>query len=408
MSKTRLLYIGDHGKTGFGTVSYNLLSNLAATGRYEIFQMGINYLDLQPANVPWMIASAGFWHLVGNQWVCDDPYGLMKVQRYIEFFNPDITMLNNDYTIAEKYWKDETGEDSAFALHHSKKILYAPLDSAPCPPSFAKSMDRWDKIIMYSYWQRKEMAKVDSRFLQMPVVYHGINPEVFFPMDKMEAKEQLREIFLKHNPKSKLPDFTKKYIVYFNGTNQFRKDLPVLFRAFAKFHEDVSKAFLFPQTNSMPSDGGWYLPNLAGLTKVQDVMIMKMANVFSAEEVNIFLNAADVMAYPTRGEGFGLPHIEAFATKTPVIATDFGPQRELNEGGRGYSIKVRDLLAGINNSFSYFALPDWEDLAAQLNHVYLNPEEVAEVTERAYQWVQKHTWASKAQQIDKIIQSMLE
>lgn len=403
------MYVGDLSNTGFGTVSVGLLSHLYASGKYDILHVAVNYLDYEPAGVPWPTISAGFWHIVDtNRWVCDDPYGTMKIQKYVEWFDPDVIMVNNDFSIVDKYFTDPlSGEVSAFAKHRSKKILYAPLDSQPCPPTFKDTIDKWDKVIMYTYWQRKLMGELDSRFLAMPVMYHGIDLDAFHPMDKREAKSQLKGIFLNHNKKAEVPDFTKKYIVFFNGTNQFRKDLPVLFRAFAEFRKTVSSAFLIPQTNLMPADGGWYLPNLAGLTKVSDVLLMKHANMFSVKEMNVLFNAADVLAYPTRGEGFGLPHVEAYATKTPVIATDFGPQRELLGEDRGYKIKVKDLLAGINNSFSYFALPDYQDLARQLNHVYLAKDEVAQTVERAYEWVQSHTWQSKAAQLDKIITDLL-
>lgn len=403
----RLLYIGDLSNSGFGTVSVGFLSNLYRTGRYDILQLAINYMDLTPPPVPWKVISAGFWHLNGKMWVQDDPYGVLKLQRYIDWFDPDILMLNNDFPIAERYWADDDGNPSPFALHRSKKVLYAPLDSEPCPPFFAESSKKWDMVIMYSNWQKALMTARDEYFKDAPVVYHGFDPEVFKPMDKDEAKRKLRDIFLKANPEAELPDFTKKYLVYFNGTNQFRKDLPALFRGFAEFRKKVKNAFLLPHSNIVPSEGGWYLPNLAGLTGVQDVLLLNNAHIFSPEEVNVFYNAADVLAYPTRGEGFGLPSFEAMATKTPVIATKFGPQQEIHENGRGYFIKVLETVPGINNSWTYFALPDYKDLARQLWHVYANPDEAKAMTDRAYNWVSRFTWNNQAAQLDGILTKLL-
>ncbi|MBN3037062.1 MAG: glycosyltransferase family 4 protein [Candidatus Diapherotrites archaeon] len=40
------------------------------------------------------------------------------------------------------------------------------------------------------------------------------------------------------------------------------------------------------------------------------------------EKVNEFLNSIDVFAYPTLGEGFGFPPLEAMASGTPVVAAD--------------------------------------------------------------------------------------
>jgi glycosyltransferase involved in cell wall biosynthesis len=393
--------------SGFGTVTAGLLHNLHRTGRYDILNLAINYHELQPAMVPWKVIPAGFWHLNGDQWVQDDPYGTLKVQRYIEMFDPDITMLNNDFPIAQKYLTDQDGNPTPFALHRSKKVLYAPLDSEPCPPIFAEAHKSWDMVIMYSNWQKRLMTERDSFYKDAPVLYHGVDTQTFKPMDKAEAKAKLKDIFLQANADAELPDFEKKYIVYFNGTNQYRKHLPTLFRAFAEFRKQVKHAFLIPQSSTYPTEGGWYLPNLAGLTGVHDVLLMKNAHVFSAEQVNIFYNAADVLAYPTRGEGFGLPSFEAMATKTPVIATKFGPQIEIHENGRGYFIDVKELEPGINHAWTYFALPDYRSLARQLYHVYANPEEVAATTERAYNWVQRFPWTNQAAQLDGILTKLV-
>jgi glycosyltransferase involved in cell wall biosynthesis len=406
--KIKLMYIGDLSNSGFGTVSVGFLSNLYMTGRYDILQVAINYMDLTPPQVPWKVISAAFWHLNGKAWVQDDPYGIMKVQRYIDWFDPDVLMLNNDFPIADRYWLDDEGESSPFAKHRSKKVLYAPLDSEPCPPFFAESSKKWDMVIMYSHWQKALMTARDEYFKDAPVVYHGVDQEVFKPMDKGEAKAKLRDVFLRANPDADLPNFEKKYLVYFNGTNQFRKDIPALFRGFAEFRKQVKNAFLIPHSNIIPSEGGWYLPNLAGLTEVRDVLLMNNAHIFTPEEVNIFYNAADVLAYPTRGEGFGLPSFEAMATKTPVIATKFGPQIEIHENGRGYFINVLALQPGINNSWTYFALPDHADLARQLWHVYANPEEAKATAERAYNWVSRFPWTNQAAQLDSILTKLVQ
>lgn len=407
--KIRLMYIGDLSNTGFGTVSVGLLYNLHRTGKYDILHMGINYNELIPASVPWKAISAGFFHMNGQQWIQDDPYGYMKVERYIEFFDPDVLMVNNDFPVAAKYWKDKDGEPTNFARHRSKKILYAPLDSEPCPPFFASSARDWDMVIMYTHWQKSLMVERDPFYANSPVMYHGYDPQTFFPMDKQEARERLAEALVKKNPKAVLPDLRKKYIVYFNGTNQFRKDLGVLFRGFAEFRKKVKNAFLIPHSDMtpQPGTGGYFLPNLAGLVEVKDVMLMNNAHVFSPDEVNLFYNAADVMAYPTRGEGFGLPSFEAMATKTPAIVTKFGPQEELHKNGRGYFIRVQDKLVAMNHGWTFFAFPDANDLARQLYHVYANPEEAQKVAERAYGWVQQFPWQAQGAQLDGIIQKMI-
>jgi glycosyltransferase involved in cell wall biosynthesis len=90
-----------------------------------------------------------------------------------------------------------------------------------------------------------------------------------------------------------------------------------------------------------------------------------------------------------------------------VIATKFGPQEELHRNGRGYFIPVKEKLVAVNHAWTYFALPDYQELGRQLYHVYLQPEEAAGVAEKAYNWVQQFSWQNQAAQLDSIIEKLI-
>lgn len=409
MDRIKLLYVGDGAThTGFSQVSTGLLTGLHESGRYDITHLAINWLDIGPNDAPWNKVAAGFWQPVNGRFEATDPFGRFRLNQFVQAREWDVIVVNNDFPVAQGYALTDEGELSAMGKSNALKVLYAPLDSQPCPPQFAASAGLYDVNISYTFWQRDLMADLDERFADMPVMYHGIDLDTYQPMDKSEAKERLEEVFARHN-NGKAPRLTDKYIVYFVGTNQWRKDLPALFRAYVEFRKKVKNAFLIPHTSAMPSqiNGGWQLKNLAALTGVEDAVIMDHASQFSQEEMAVFMNAADVLAYPTRGEGFGIPSLEAMACKTPVVATKFGPQRELHENGRGYFIKVADTVPGEPGCLTYFALPDHKDLARQLYSVYANRDEVAGITERAYEFAQRHPWSDKSAQLDSIITEAL-
>ena len=416
MEKTKLLYIGDAAaNSGFSTVSSGLLRGLHSTGKYEILQLGINYNDTMPWNEPWKVIPAGFPGLSPvspKTIVTDDPYGTLKANLFVESFDPDIAFVNNDYPIGKMYMEDsKTRKPTAFAKHRSTKVLYSPVDSEPVPRPFASIAKMYELNIAYSYWHRSMMTEHDELFALMPVLYHGYDPETFYPMDKREARHELAQIFHKHNSEIPADHFEKKFqdafIVYFVGTNQFRKDIPCLFRAYADFREEVEDTYLIPHTNAVPVDPkGWHLQHLQELTGVTKAVLMENANEFSADEMRIFYNAASVLAYPTRGEGFGLPSLEAMACKTPVIATNFGPQYELHRDGRGYFIDVRDVIPGDFAAWSYYVLPDHRSLYKQLKFVHDNPEEAQETAERAYEWAKDLTWENQAKQLDGILDKL--
>lgn len=404
----KLLFVGDGGgSTGFSQVSNGLLSGLHESGRYDITHLAVNYLDLGPNDAPWRKVSAGFWHPNDGRYEAADPFGETKLQSWVLQWQPDVVVVNNDFPIASRY--AASGQElTPLGRSSALRVLYAPLDSQPCPPAFADIATLYDVNIAYTRWQRDLMAKVNPRFSSMPVMYHGVDLDIYKPMDKREAKERLEEIFAKYN-QGKAPKLVDRFIVYSIGTNQWRKDHPALFRAYADFHKKVKNAFLIPHTAARPSqiNGGWQLRSLAALCEIEDAVLMDNASQFTQAEMAVFMAAADVLAYPTRGEGFGIPSLEAMATKTPVVATKFGPQRELHDNGRGYFIKVLDTVPGEPGCLTYFALPDWKDLSRQLYHVYANPDEAAAVAEQGFTFAQKHPWSSKSEQLDGIITEAL-
>lgn len=406
----KLLYVGDYSNTGFGTVAKGLLRGLHATGRYEITQLGINFTEYDKSHDPWRIVPAGKAVVKDNRMGVIDPYGVNQLDDLVREFDPDILFVNNDYPIAKNYMERD-GEPTFAYEHRSLKVLYAPVDSEPAPKSYAVAAGLYDLNIAYSEWQKLLMAEHDPLFSLMPVLYHGYDDRYLRPMDKQEAKTQLVELLAEKAGADSRGAIEERilgnYLVYFVGTNQFRKDIPCLFRAFALFHEEYPDTVLLPHTNNLPmGQNGWVLKNLQVLTELENAIIMGNANVFTEEEMNVFYNAADVLAYPTRGEGFGLPSLEAMAVKTPVIATNFGPQSELHARGRGYMIEILDVIPGDIAAWSYFVLPDYRSLYRQLKHVYSNPEDVANTVETAYEWAKDFTWTNQARQLDEILQKL--
>jgi glycosyltransferase involved in cell wall biosynthesis len=66
--------------------------------------------------------------------------------------------------------------------------------------------------------------------------------------------------------------------------------------------------------------------------------------------LNELYNAGDVFILPSAGEGFGIPAVEAQASGSPVILTDFTAQSELCGGG--WLIEVDEMDAEITLQYS--------------------------------------------------------
>jgi glycosyltransferase involved in cell wall biosynthesis len=101
----------------------------------------------------------------------------------------------------------------------------------------------------------------------------------------------------------------------------------------------------------------------------------------SAAQLAELYRGVDCFVLPTRGEGWGMPILEAMACGVPAIATDWsGPQAFLNSAN-GYPLPIRGLVdADAANRYTRgarWAEPDTDALVELLRHVANNPAERA-------------------------------
>jgi glycosyltransferase involved in cell wall biosynthesis len=108
------------------------------------------------------------------------------------------------------------------------------------------------------------------------------------------------------------------------GTVEPRKDLPTLVRAFAALAADL------PHRLVLAGLAGWGAGELEAAVAASGVAdrIVVPGYVPEADKAALF-TGADVFAYPSRYEGFGLPVLEAMACGTPVVTTTGGSLPEI-------------------------------------------------------------------------------
>jgi glycosyltransferase involved in cell wall biosynthesis len=94
-----------------------------------------------------------------------------------------------------------------------------------------------------------------------------------------------------------------------------------------------------------------------------------------------FYAGADSFVLPSRGEGWGRPHIEAASSGLPVIATNWsGPTEFLNENN-SFPLRIEPELEEITEgAFSghFWAKPSVEHLKERMREVYSEPERARE------------------------------
>jgi len=205
---------------------------------------------------------------------------------------------------------------------------------------------------------------------RIAVVPNGIDPERF-------SAERAIEPY---------PLATKKaYRFLYLGGMLPRKGVDLLLKAYRRAFEridDVTLVLKLFGTRSfyqLDDEGTRTLRAFAADPAAPELVVLD--DDVTDEDVVRLYRSCDALAFPYRGEGFGLPMLEAMACGLPVIATAGGAADDFLDGDVAY--RVPAVRVPITGEFRGEALvgPGWwleanvDDLAATLRHVVAHPEE---------------------------------
>lgn len=123
------------------------------------------------------------------------------------------------------------------------------------------------------------------------------------------------------------------------GTLEPRKNLPTLLRAFAKIKDDIEHDLV------LVGPEGWLTGELkATLEELHLGNRVRLTGFVSDEELGGWYSGADLFAFPSHYEGFGLPGIEAMRCGAPVLCSNNSAFPEV-VGDAGVLIPAADVNA---------------------------------------------------------------
>ena len=131
---------------------------------------------------------------------------------------------------------------------------------------------------------------------------------------------------------------------------------------------------------------------------------VSLNHVVPGYQLGMVYRSADCFVLTTRGEGWGMPILEAMACGLPVIATDWSAQCDFMNAGNAYPLAVERLIPAVAKCPYYagfrWADPSYSELRRLMRHVYTNSGEARAKGERASAEVlSRWTWDNSAAKI---------
>jgi glycosyltransferase involved in cell wall biosynthesis len=190
-----------------------------------------------------------------------------------------------------------------------------------------------------------------------------------------------------------------------------RKSPETLLRAFAsEFKESEDVVLLLSIFNRDPEVN--VEAEVARLELPSSAPIVLMVNPeFAGYQMGSLYRSADCFVLPTRGEGWGMPVLEAMACGLPTIATNWSGPADFLHAGIGYPLESRSLVKAEARCPYYegfeWADPDPDHLRALMREVFEAPDRARDKGLLAAREVaDKYSWELVARRVKARLQEL--
>ena len=226
------------------------------------------------------------------------------------------------------------------------------------------ALRRATRVLVPSKATRDELVRVlDADPTKIDVAYHGVDQDVFHvPTDAEKARVAARL------------GLHGSYVAFL-GQLEPRKNVPNLIRGWAKavhWRDD-------PPALVLAGGSGWDEDVDAAVAEVPSHLRVLRPGYLRFADLPAYLGGATVVAYPSHGEGFGLPVLEAMACGVPVLTTH------------------RLSLPEVGGDAVAYTEPGADDIAAALSSLLDDEGRRRALADAALARAREFTWAASAE-----------
>ena len=220
------------------------------------------------------------------------------------------------------------------------------------------------RLIVPSNATRDELVRVlgiDQG--RIDVAYHGVDHRLFHRPDEVQVSRVTARLGLHGKP-----------YVAFLGSLTPRKNAPALVSGWVAAVADLEN----PPALVLAGGGGWSQELDEAIAGVPAHLRLIRPGYLPFADLPGFLGGALVVGAPSRGEGFGLPVLEAMACGAPVLTTR------------------RASLPEVGGDAVEYTEPDADSIAVALRALLDDPARRAALAEAGYARAQQFSWAASA------------
>jgi glycosyltransferase involved in cell wall biosynthesis len=243
--------------------------------------------------------------------------------------------------------------------------LHNPVRATYIKSATRTAVRRAARLIVPSKATRDEMVRLlDADPTRMDVAYHGVDQAIFHPPSEDERRRVSDRLGLHGRP----------YIAFL-GALEPRKNVPNLIRGWAKATDGLDDVPALVLAGS----GGWDDDVDAALADVPRRLRVLRPGYLRWSSLPGFFGGALVVALPSRGEGFGLPVLEAMSCGSTVLTTH------------------RSSLPEVGGDAVAYTEPDPDSIATALRALIADTDRRRALAEAAAARAAEFTWAASAE-----------